>query len=151
MITDIVALLAFKKLGFSAMDAGQVLKACARRGLDPVAVAEIVGKSGQKDPSDIEQSLSSLQGPVTLPDGYGFSSWAPPRPIFGDFGLSGDSSDNDWWARRQALAYIFGIHPIFANMSPELSEELILEMANKGAGLDLSQEILDQVISDVCS
>ncbi|MFA6220736.1 MAG: aldehyde ferredoxin oxidoreductase N-terminal domain-containing protein [Desulfomonilaceae bacterium] len=150
MITDIVALLALKKLGFSAMDAGQVLRACARRGLDPVAVAEIVGKSNQKDPKTIEQSLARLQGPATLPEGARFSSWAPPQPIFGDFGLSGGSSERDWWVRRQALAYIFGIHPVFANMSPELSEELILEMANTGAGLDLSQETLDQVISDVC-
>ena len=151
MITDIAALLALKKTGFSAMDAGQILRACARRGLDPVAVAEIVGKSGQKDPKTIEQSLSGLQGPATLPEGPRFSSWAPLQPIFGDFGLSGGSSEMDWWVRRQALAYIFGIHPVFANMSPELSEEIILEMANNGAGLDLSKETLDQVISDVCS
>jgi Aldehyde ferredoxin oxidoreductase, N-terminal domain len=151
MITDVEALLAFKKLGFSATDTGQVLRACARRGLDPVAVAELVGKSGQKDPKSIEQSLTGLQGPAKFPEGCGFSSWAPARPVFGDFGLSGDGSHKDWWVRRQALAYIFGIHPIFANMSPEMTEELLLEMANKGTGLELSQDTLDHVISDVCS
>ncbi|AFM27941.1 aldehyde ferredoxin oxidoreductase N-terminal domain-containing protein [Desulfomonile tiedjei] len=151
MITDIEALLALKKLGFSAADAGYVLRACSRRGVDPAAVAEIVGKSGQKDPKAIEQSLVGLQGTVTIPEGAKFSSWAPEQPIFGDFGPSGGSSTNDWWTRRQAVAYLFGIHPIFANMSPELSEEIILEMINKGTGLELSQETVDQVIADVCT
>jgi aldehyde:ferredoxin oxidoreductase len=151
MITDIGALLALKKLGFSAMDAGCILRACARRGVDPVAVAEIIGKSGEKDPKSIEQSLAGLQGPVTVPEGAKFSSWAPMLPIFGDFGLSGESSLKDWWIRRQAVAYLFGIHPVFAVMSPELSEEVLLEMLNTGAGIELSQETLDQVVADVCS
>ncbi|MEW6140444.1 MAG: aldehyde ferredoxin oxidoreductase N-terminal domain-containing protein [Thermodesulfobacteriota bacterium] len=151
MITDIGALLALKKLGLSAADAGHVLKACARRGVDPAAVAEIAGKAGQKDPKAIEQSLASMQGAATVPEGAKFSSWAPAQPIFGDFGISGEAALKDWWVRRQAVAYLFGIHPIFANMSPELSEEALLEMANKGAGLELSQEALDQAIADVCS
>ncbi|MBI5251135.1 MAG: hypothetical protein HY912_16725 [Desulfomonile tiedjei] len=151
MITDIGALLALKKSGLSAADAGHVLRACARRGVDPAAVAEIIGKTGQKDPKAIEQSLEGLQGTVAVPQGAKFSSWVPQNPIFGDFGLSGESSLRDWWVRRQAVAYLFGIHPIFANMSPELSEEVILEMVNKGTGLDLSQETLDQVIEDICS
>jgi Aldehyde ferredoxin oxidoreductase, N-terminal domain len=149
MLTNIGALLALKKLGLSAEDAGNVLRACARRGVDPFAAAEIIGKSGQKDPKSIEQSLVGLQGDVTVPEGTKFSTWVPPQPIFGDFG--GESSTKDWWVRRQAIAYIFGIHPIFANMSPELSEEIILEVANKGAGLELSQESVEQVIADVCS
>jgi aldehyde:ferredoxin oxidoreductase len=151
MITDIGALLAFKQIGFSAMDAGHILRACARYGVDPAAVAEIIGKSGQRDPKAIEQSLVGLQGTVSVPEGAKFSSWAPRQPIFGDFGLSGESSLQDWWVRRQAVAYIFGIHPIFANMSPELSEEVMLEMVNKGTELGLTQEDLNQVITDVCS
>lgn len=150
MITDIGALLALKRLGLSAADAGLVLKACARRGVDPAAVAEIAGKAGQKDPKGIEQSLASMLGLATVSEGAKFSSWAPAQPIFGDFGVSGEGALKDWWVRRQAVAYLFGIHPIFANMSPELSEEVLLEMANKGAGLELSQEALDQAIADVC-
>lgn len=150
LINDIGALLAFKKAGLSAENAGRVFKACAKYGVDPSAVGELMGKAGEKDPEKIEQSFADLKGPVSVPHGGKFSSWAPMRPLFADFGLSDDSAYADWWLRRQALAYLFGVHPIFANMAPELSEELMIEMFNKGTGFDLSQETLDQAIADVC-
>jgi aldehyde:ferredoxin oxidoreductase len=70
------------------------------------------------------------------------------QPILGDFGQFSGSA-HDWWTRRQALAYIFGIHPIFAIICPEISEELLLEMSAKGAGLELSQETLDRAIHEI--
>jgi aldehyde:ferredoxin oxidoreductase len=151
LVTDPSTLLVFKRAGFSAHDAGRVLKACSKYGIDPAAVAELCAKSGEKDPEKIEQSFSDLKGPVTTPEGVKFSSCAPVQPLFSDFGVSDSSAYLTWWTRRQAVAYIFGIHPVFANMSPELSEELMIEMVNKGTGLELSQETLDTVISDVCS
>ena len=151
LVTDPTALLAFKKAGFSALNAGRVLKACSKYGIDPVAVAELSAKSGEKDPEKIERSLSDLKGPVAVPDGGKFSSYSPAQPLFSDFGVSDTTSYQAWWMRRQAVAYIFGIHPIFANISPELSEELLLQMVNKGTGLELTQETLETVISYVCN
>jgi aldehyde:ferredoxin oxidoreductase len=79
-----------------------------------------------------------------------FSPWAPPKPIFANFGLPADGSqDASWWERGQAVAYIFGIHPIFALMSPELSEEKLIELANIGTGLGFTAGTLDKVIADI--
>jgi aldehyde:ferredoxin oxidoreductase len=67
-----------------------------------------------------------------------FSPWCP------NFGLPANE-----WERKQAVAYIFGIHPIFALMSPELSEEKLIELANLGTGLGLASGTLDKVIADI--
>jgi aldehyde:ferredoxin oxidoreductase len=47
------------------------------------------------------------------------------------------------------VAYIFGIHPIFALMAPEISEEKLLELANTGTGLGFTPETLDKVVADI--
>jgi aldehyde:ferredoxin oxidoreductase len=114
--------------------------------MDAVAIAELSQKAGKKKPDEIKKSFSGLKGTL---EGIGkgvFSPWAPPKPIFAKFDGSQDAS---WWQRRQALAYIFGIHPIFALMSPELSEEKLIELANIGTGLGLTSETLDKVIADI--
>jgi len=72
------------------------------------------------------------------------------KPIFNDFGLSGDAAEAEtWWERRQATALIFGIQPIFSIMCPELSEENLLELSRIGTELDLTQDILDRVVADL--
>ncbi|HIJ55495.1 MAG TPA: hypothetical protein HPQ03_05150 [Deltaproteobacteria bacterium] len=147
LISDVLALLAFKKLGLSAEDAGRALKACAKYGIDPAAVAELSGKSSLKE---IVDSFDGLSGTVTLKGKGSFSPWCPLKPIFNDFGLSGDAAEAEaWWERRQAVAMIFGIQPIFSVMCPELSEENMLELAAIGTELDLTQEILDRVVADL--
>ncbi len=146
LITDVYGLLGFKKLGLSATDACALLKECTKYGIDAVAVAELSQKSGKKKPDEVKKSFSGLKGTL---DGVGkgvFSPWAPPKPIFANFDGSQAAS---WWQRRQAVAYIFGIHPIFALMSPELSEEKLIELANVGTGLGLTSETLDKVIADI--
>ena len=81
----------------------------------------------------IKTFLPQAKGPVDSQAKGPFSVWAPAKPIFADFGLPADGSqDAAWWARRQAVAYLFGIHPIFTLMAPELSEEKLLEFANIG-------------------
>ncbi len=148
LISDVPALLAFKKLGLSAEDTGRVLKACAKYGIDPAAVAELSGKSGLKE---IIGSFDGLSGTVTLKGKGIFSPWCPLKPIFSDFGLSGDPAEAEaWWERRQAIALIFGIQPIFSIMCPELSEKNLLELASIGTELDLTQDILERVVADIC-
>jgi len=146
LITDVYGLLGFKKLGLSAADACALLRECARYGIDAVAVAELSQKAGKKKPDEIKKSFSGLKGTLENIGKGKFSPWSPPKPIFANFG---GSQDAQWWERRQAVAYIFGIHPIFALMSPELSEEKLIELANLGTGLGFTSETLDNVIADI--
>ena len=146
LVNDLYGLLGFKKIGLSAVDSCRLLKYCARLGLDPAAVAELSLKSGNRDTERIRQSLPGLQGTLECVGQSPFSPWTPMKPIFADFGVTADEA---WWRRRQAVAYIFGIHPIFALMSPELSEDVLLELAAIGTGMEFSAELLDQVIEDI--
>jgi aldehyde:ferredoxin oxidoreductase len=138
LITDVYGLLGFKKLGLSAADACALLRECAKYGIDAVAIAELSQKAGKKKPDEIKKSFSGLKGALENIGKGRFSPWCP------NFGLPANE-----WERRQAVAYIFGIHPIFALMSPELSEEKLIELANLGTGLGFTSEILDKVIADI--
>jgi aldehyde:ferredoxin oxidoreductase len=138
LITDLYGLLAFKKLGLSATDACGLLRECARYGIDALAVAELSQKAGKKKPDEIKKSFSGLKGSLENIGKGTFSPWCP------NFGLPAGE-----WERRQAVAYIFGIHPIFAMMAPELSEEKLIELANIGTGLGFTSETLDKVIAEI--
>jgi aldehyde:ferredoxin oxidoreductase len=138
LITDVYGLLGFKKLGLSAADACALLRECAKYGIDAVAIAELSQKAGKKKPDEIKKSFSGLKGALENIGKGRFSPWCP------NFGLPANE-----WERRQAVAYIFGIHPIFALMSPELSEEKLIELANIGTGLRFTSETLDKVIGDI--
>jgi len=138
LVTDLYGLLGFKKLGLSGADACALLRECAKYGIDAVAVAELSQKGGKKKPEEIKKSFSGLKGILENVGKGPFSPWCP------NFGLPANE-----WERRQAVAYIFGIHPIFALMSPELSEEKLIELANTGTGLGFTPEILDKVIVDI--
>lgn len=138
LVTDIDGLLGFKKLGLSAADACALLKECARFGIDAVAVSELGQKAGKKKPDEIKKSFSGLKGSLESVGQGKFSPWCP------NFGLSADE-----WEKKQAVAYIFGIHPIFALMSPELSGKILIELANLGTGLGFTEETLDKVIGDI--
>ena len=150
LLTDVYGLLGFKKLGLSAADACALLRECAKYGIDAVAVSELSQKAGKKKPDEIKKSFSGLKGTLESIGKGRFSPWAPPKPIFANFGLPADGSqDASWWERRQAVAYIFGIHPIFALMSPELSEEKLIELTNIGTGLGFTAGTLDKAIADI--
>ncbi len=138
LVTDVYGLLAFKKLGLSAAAACGLLRECARYGIDALAVAELSQKAGKKKPDEIKKSFSGLKGSLENIGKGTFSPWCP------NFGLPAGE-----WERRQAVAYIFGIHPIFAMMAPELSEEKLIELANIGTGLGFTSETLDKVIAEI--
>ena len=146
LVSDIFALLSLKKIGLTAADAGLVLKACAKYGIDTFAVAEL---SGGSTPDELIGSFNTLRGSLNIPGKELFTPWCPTGPMFNDFELSDDDT-LDWWERRQALSMIFGIQPMFALMSPELTEENMLELAGIGTELELDQDLLDSVINDIC-
>jgi aldehyde:ferredoxin oxidoreductase len=150
LLTRFSDLLGFKQCGLSALESGRILKECARMGLDGTAVSSLCLKAGLKDLEGIRNFLPGADGPVDGQAAGPFSSFAPGKPLFADFGLAPDGSqDAAWWARRQAVAYLFGIHPLFILMAPELTEEKLLELANLGTGLEVTAETLDQAISEV--
>lgn len=145
LVSDIYALLSLKKLGFSAVDAGRALKACAKYGIDPFAVAQLSKKTSLEE---LTGDFDSLQGDIVIPGSGAFTPWCPAGPIFNDFDLE-DEQIPAWWERRQAVAMIFGIHPMFSLMCPELTEENMLEMASVGTDLELTQDILDDVVDTI--
>jgi aldehyde:ferredoxin oxidoreductase len=103
-------------------------------------------KAGYRDAESIRQSLAGLQGTLECVGQSPFSPWAPMKPIFADFGVTADEA---WWRRRQALAYIFGIHPLFALMAPELTEDVLSELAGLGTGMEFTSETLEKVMNDI--
>jgi len=138
LLTDISPLLKLKKLGLTASDACRVLKACATYGIDGASVAELSEKAGLTDPEAIKSSFPSLKGPVSSSGDAVFSPWAAIG-----------NQEKDAWMRRQAVAYIFGIHPIFAQLAPELTEEKLLDISSIGTELELTSETLEEVIADI--
>ena len=146
MITDVYGLLGFKKMGLSAENSCRMIEACNKYGVDPVAASELLVKTGKTDLEDLKKELPNLKGPVENIGTSKFSPWCPPKPLFVDFE---GSDDPGWWERRQAVAYIFGIDPIFAVMAPELTEEKLIELVNIGTELEITSETLDRVVADV--
>ncbi len=150
LLSGIEGLLGLKRCGLSALESARVLKECAKMGLDGAAVSALCLKAGRTNFEEIKKFLPEADGPLDTPAKGPFSPWAPGKPLFADFGLPADGSqDASWWSRRQAVAYLFGIHPVFALMAPELSEEKLLELANLGTDLGLTSETLEQVIKEI--
>lgn len=143
LLSDVGATLAFYKMGLSAAEAAEIMRSCAQTGLDPAAVADLAAAAGHGDAAAISAGLSSYNEKAPSLGQARFSPWIPGQAIFAPGG------DQDWWLRRQAVAHIFGLHPLFALMAPEISEEKLLALANLGTELELDQETLDKVVAEV--
>lgn len=139
LLGDPAAAGVLRAMGLAAADAGAVIKACAKAGLDAVAVAKVCQAQGKSSAADIQAALGGIDGAV---EGLGgpFSEWAP----------HGLAPDAEAWKRRMAVAYVFGIDPIFALMAPEISEEALVELASLGTGLEISQDSLNAVVAELC-
>jgi aldehyde:ferredoxin oxidoreductase len=138
LLTDISPLVAFKKAGLSAKDAGMLLKACAKYGIDGAAVAELSAKSGLTTLTEIEKTFPDLKGPVESAGKSIFSPWAA---------MGQDINEN--WERRQAVAYILGLHPIWFQMATELTDEKLLDLAGLGTEMEFTLDTLNEVIEDI--
>ncbi|MGB9618541.1 MAG: aldehyde ferredoxin oxidoreductase N-terminal domain-containing protein [Desulfomonilaceae bacterium] len=150
LITDPCALLILKRLQITAREAAAFLKACAKNGADAWAAASLCEKSGQGNLSDVLQQIGELKGPLPPQEEGRFSPWCPQHPLFSTAETTDSKKNREWWTRRQALAYLFGIHPIFATMSPEISEDILIDVYNKGTGLELGLSDLNAVVEYVC-
>jgi aldehyde:ferredoxin oxidoreductase len=145
LITDLFGLIEFKKAGLSAVDAALLLRACSKYGIDAAAVAELSQATGKASLAEIQDSMAELSGPVKRPGSGIFSPWCPLEPVFGKFEDSGDDPAV-WWNRRMAVAYIFGIHPVFAVMSPEITEDDLLEISTVGTEIEFSADTLNKAV-----
>jgi len=139
LLGDPAAAGVLRAMGLAAADAAAVIKACAKAGLDAVAAAKVCQAQGKTAAAEIQAALEGIDGTVVGLSGP-FSDWAPQ-------GLASDAAS---WKRRMAVAYIFGIDPIFALMAPEISEEGLVELAALGTGLEITQDSLDAVVADLC-
>ncbi len=176
MVTDLSGLLSF---GFLGADAAAALEQCFRLGLEPSGAAQLVKAQGAKDLPSATEKLSALAksaGGVKdagLAHFFGVSPWplklsleiglvqaagvfsnaVPPMPVVASwdaFGVKGSAADKAaWWMKRQALAYILGICPIFALTAPELSEQKLAELVNCSLGCeDFPADRLDKLAAD---
>ena len=101
-------------------------------------MAELSAKSGLTDPAEIEKSFPDLKGPVESTGGSVFSPWAAVGKEI-----------NENWERRQAVAYILGLHPIWLQIATELTEEKLLDLAGLGTEMEFTPDTLDEVIGDI--
>jgi aldehyde:ferredoxin oxidoreductase len=138
LITDFYPLQIYRQLGFSAADACELMRDCAKYGLDAAGVAFLSKKADLKNTGEIRNAMADMRGPVSTAGDGVFSPWA-----------SVGEHDPEAWQRRQAVAYIFGIQALYALMASELTEEKLIELANLGTEMDLTQEILDRVVETV--
>lgn len=142
LLTDLAAPLGLMKLGLAAPEACALIRDCAKAGLDAAGLAALAAAQGVSDAAGARGLMAHASGPVPGLAGP-FSASAPDKAVFADFGQSGP----DWWRRRMALAYVFGLDPVFALMSPAISEGRLLELAELGAGLGLTPEALEQTLA----
>ena len=74
-----------------------------------------------------------------------FSNAVPPKGIF-----TNQSQGAQWWIQRQALAYILGLDPVIILMTPEITEEKLIELIQLSAEWDeFSLEDLQRITSEL--
>jgi aldehyde:ferredoxin oxidoreductase len=151
LVTDLCGLLGFKDLGLSVPDCCRMLDFCTRFGVNAISAAKLLRMSNKKNGvEELKKALMSFSGPFPVPKNSPFSSCSPPALFSDGFGVPSDRSRNeDSWKRRQAVAYIFGIHPIFILMHSGLTEGKLLELTNLASGFEITLETLETVISDI--
>jgi len=164
LLTGVSEALGMKKTGMEAETACRVLEKMARLGLEPTTAAALIEKAGKKGveeaSGELEKMVSSGEGGVApwpieseearLEEKLGaYSTRVPPRPVFGDFGLSGGAKEAaKWWVKRNALAYVLGICPTFAMMAPQLTEEVLVGLVNQGMDFDFTVDDLNRIVSE---
>lgn len=152
MITSPYVAIAAKDSGMSAPEAFKMIRSCLRCGIDPEAAMQSSAAEGKKTRGEMEAALDSMSRKDTVGSRPPFSPCCPRRPLFADFGTAKDFADSEeWWMKRQALAYLFGLDPMFMLMSPEISAQSMTEAVRLGTGVDISEETLTSLVTELCS
>ena len=147
LLTSLLDIIAFKQFGQSPKDTFRALGKAYRMGIDPNGAAKYLQDNGKGLGDLVElvdaqiDSIAPWPGGAPNADCGPFSNWAPQAPLFGRF----DAPGADFWLKRNALAYITGICPIFMLMTPEYDEETLIELINLGYGSEFTVEQLKAV------
>lgn len=150
----------FASLHSAGLDAPQAMERCYRLGLEPTWAAQILKKQSASDLDALEKL--AVEGKI---DGEGLAPWplensneaaiaqilkafsngVPPKGIFANKGEGAQ-----WWVKRQALAYILGLDPVIVLMTPEITEEKLVEFIQLSAEWDeFSLDDLQRIVSEL--
>jgi aldehyde:ferredoxin oxidoreductase len=148
----------FATLHSTGIDAAQAMEKCYRLGLEPSAAGQIMKKQDSSDLDTLEKLAT--EGNIDTPAQWplentneasiaqisnAFSNAIPPKGIF-----TNQSQGAQWWIQRQALAYILGLDPVIILMTPEITEEKLIELIQLSAEWDeFSLEDLQRIISEL--
>ncbi|UCD83475.1 MAG: hypothetical protein JSU92_09200 [Deltaproteobacteria bacterium] len=172
-VSDLLALSPFGE------DSLELLRKALKLGLDPTFCGLIIKKKGLDAPGAIKE-LDRLAreggelGKEDLPNFSGVSPWpeevkmesflvqalgvfsnaVPPRPViasYEDFSISEDPVERaQWWMKRQGIAYVLGLCPQLALISPELKGEDMVELLKAGNGWgELSVGKLEEIVKNM--
>lgn len=137
----------FASLQAKGMDGGPAMEKCCRLGIEPSAAAAAAGDIAAIDGLASGGSVDAPAGwPIdTLDVGTTFSTTVPPKGLFA---CKGEGAE--WWLKRQALAAILGIDPVVALMTPELTDEKVVEMVQLCAEWEeFSVDDLQRIIGEL--
>lgn len=154
LLTGLSPLIKLKEGGFSAEDAARTLELCARLGLDPDAAADMLISKAVSDAGKAAEVLRdfnlfrdngvsgwSLNGAEEVNGQSVFSPWAPFKVLEG--------KDRGDWQELNALAYTFGICPVFMLTMPELNNEVLTELLKPAAELTPDAETVKNKVKEL--
>lgn len=164
----------FASLADAGLEPAQAIEKCFRLGLEPTTAARILKKQSAGSLDDLDklaadgktladEGLPQINGLAPWPIENSpenaiarvtgvFSNAVPPKAIFAkeaDFG-AGDSPEAkaQWWVNRQALAYTLGLDPVIMLMTPEITDEKLVEFIRLSAEWeDFSLQDLQKITS----
>ncbi len=150
LVSDIAGFAALHKAG---MEPAEAIEKCYRLGLCPAAAAQsasdINALDGLADSGSIDAPapwpLDGAPDAAILNASKAFSTAVPPRGIFANQG-----EGPEWWIKRQALAAVLGLDPVIALMTPEITEEKVVELVKTCAEWDdFSLEELQRITGEL--
>ena len=146
----------FAGLNSAGLDASEAIEKCYRLGIYPAAAAKILADKGASDIGAIEAIAAdgNIDEPAPWPIAgspdkailgvsAAFSTAIPPKGIFAN-----QDMDANEWVKKQATASILGIDPVIMLMTPEITEEKLVELIQiSGENEDFSADDLKNIVS----
>ena len=154
----------FAYLQDAGLDPAQAMEKCCKLGLDPAAAGLILKKQGASSLDDIDKLAedgkaeeapapwpieNSNEAAIAKVSGA-FSNTVPPCAVFAKESDFGASDSAQWWVKRQALAYVLGLDPVVFLMTPEISEEKLVELIKiSGEREEFTLDDLQRITSEL--
>jgi hypothetical protein len=154
-VSDLVG---FASLQAAGLEPAQAMEKCFRLGLEPAGAGQVLKNQGASDIGALESLASDAkrEGPAAWPlagnpekavleVSQAFSIAVPPKGIFAN-----QNEGPQWWVNKQALAYTLGLDPVVILMTPEITDEKVVELIQlSGEWDEFSLDDLQRIISDL--